>query len=434
RLWGKAGQRSMERSALFEAAEQLRRALDQIALSPATPALRREQIKFQVALIMSLIPLKGHAARETMAAMEQAHLFIAQAEALGESPEDPLLLFYVLYGFWVANFMAFNGDMIRKLAAQFFALAKKQGATVPLIIGHRLMANAFTITGDIAKGRAHYDKALALYDPAEHRALAMRFGQDAGVTAVCHRSWPLFCLGYPHAALTDAENALKDARQIGHPVTLMVALVWASFTQIQCGNYVTGNALVDELVSVAHETGSSLHKATGTTHHGWLLALTGKASEAVHMLTSGLNEWRATRTTVWVPFYLSYLARAYADSGSFDDASRCIGEAIATIETTNERLWKAEVQRVAGEVALMSPEPDAAKAQDYFERSLAVARAQQAKSWELRAAMSMARLWREQGKRNVARDLLAPVYGWFTEGFDTLDLKQAKRLLDELTP
>ncbi len=133
-----------------------------------------------------------------------------------------------------------------------------------------------------------------------------------------------------------------------------------------------------------------------------------------------------------MPSYLSYLAKAYADVGQFDDAWRCVGEAMAAVETTNERWCEAEIHRMAGEIALRSPQPDAAKAQAYFERALVVARAQQAKSWELRAAMSMARLWRDQGKRQQAHDLLAPVYGWFTEGFDTLDLKEAKALLDEL--
>ena len=150
------------------------------------------------------------------------------------------------------------------------------------------------------------------------------------------------------------------------------------------------------------------------------------------MITSGITALRSTGATVLVPLCLSYLARAYAELGQFDDAWRCIGEAMTAVETTKERWCEAEINRIAGEIALKSPEPDAAKAEAYFERALAVARKQQAKSWELRAAMSMARLWRDQGKRHEARDLLAPVYGWFTEGFDTLDLKEAKALLDEL--
>ena len=140
---------------------------------------------------------------------------------------------------------------------------------------------------------------------------------------------------------------------------------------------------------------------------------------------------RSTGGTAWTPFHLPHLARAYAELGQFDDAWRCIGEAMTAAETTRERWWEAEVLRVAGEIALKSPVPDATKAQAYFERALAVARRQEAKSWELRAAMSMARLWRDQGKRQQARELLAPVYGWFTEGFDTLDLRQAKALLED---
>jgi predicted ATPase len=136
---------------------------------------------------------------------------------------------------------------------------------------------------------------------------------------------------------------------------------------------------------------------------------------------------------MWMPLSLTYLTRASAKLGQFDDAWRSIGEAVTMVEATKERWCEAEVNRVAGEIALMSPERDAAKAEAYFERALAVAREQQAKSWELRAAMSMARLWRDQGKRDEARDLLAPVYGWFTEGFDTRDLKEAKALLDELS-
>jgi class 3 adenylate cyclase/predicted ATPase len=431
-LWGKAAQRSLDRSALVEAAEQFTRALDQIATLPATPTVRREQIKLQVALITPLIPLKGHAAPETKAAAERARLLIEQAEALGEPPEDPLLLFSVLYAFWVANYVAFSGDVIRSLAAQFLTLAERQLATVPQMIGHRLMAISLASTGEITNGRVHYDQALALYDPAKHRPLAMRFGQDAGVTVLCHRSWALFALGYPDAALADAESAFKDGREIGHAATLMHALAYASFIQIQCGNYLTAKTLVGELVALADEKGALLWKAIGMTHQGWLFARTGQASDAVHMITSGINAWRSTKATVWVPLYLSYLARAYADVGNLDDAWRCIGEAITAVDNTKERLWEAEIHRTAGEIALLPPKPDATEAEGHLERALAVARAQQAKSWELRAAMSMARLWANQGKRDEARDLLAPVYNWFTEGFDTHDLKEAKALLEEL--
>jgi predicted ATPase len=162
------------------------------------------------------------------------------------------------------------------------------------------------------------------------------------------------------------------------------------------------------------------------------LALTDKAADAVHMINSGIAAFRSIGGTLIVPLFLSYLAGAHANLGQFDEAWRRMGEAMSMIETTKERWFEAEANRIAGAIALKSQEPDAAKAEAYFERALTVARQQQAKSWELRAAMSMARLWRDQGKREVARELLAPVYGWFTEGVDTRDLKEAKALLDEL--
>ena len=431
-LWGKAGQRSLARSALVEAIGQLSRALDQIAALPATPALRREEIKLQVALITPFLHVKGFAAPETKAAADRARLLIEQAEALGEPPQDPLLLFSVLYSFWVANYAAFNGDVMRELAAQFLALAEKQGATVPLMIGHRLMGMSLLNTGDIAEGRAHLDQALALYDAAEHRPLAARFGQDVAVAILSFRSTALWLLGYPEAALADTDSALKHAREIGQAATLMYALTATLITLVHCGNYATATMQFEELVALTDEKGSSFWKALGTMMQGCVLAMTGKASDAIHVINSGLTAYRSTGTTMWMPMFLSHLARAYAGLGQFDDAWRCIGEAMTTMETTKERWFEADVHRTAGEVVLVSRKSDAAKAERYFERALAVARKQQAKSWELRAATSMARLWRDQGKRNEARDLLAPVYGWFTEGFDTLDLKDAKVLLEEL--
>jgi predicted ATPase len=162
------------------------------------------------------------------------------------------------------------------------------------------------------------------------------------------------------------------------------------------------------------------------------MGMTGQASEASHLISSGLIARSSTGATVTVPSFLSYLARAYSELDQFGNAWRCVGEAMTAMETTKETWFEAEVNRIAGEIALKSPEREATKAEAYFDRALTVARVQKAKSWELRAAMSMTRLWRDQGKRQQAHDLLAPVYGWFTEGFDTLDLKEAKELLDEL--
>ena len=245
------------------------------------------------------------------------------------------------------------------------------------------------------------------------------------------RSWLLWVLGYPEAALRDADNALKNARETGQAASLMCAMHFTAVPLLLCGDYSRATALAQELCALADEKDLPFWKVNGSLYQGSLFALTGDASNAVRLLASGITAVRPTGVTVWMPRWLSYLAIAHANLGQIDDAWRCIGEAISTIETTKERWFEAETNRIAGEIALRSPEPDVAKAQTYFDRALGVARRQQAKSWELRTAMSMARLWRDQGMPQEAREFLAPVCGWFTEGFGTLDLKEANALLAE---
>ena len=428
-LWGKAGQRSLARSALVEAAEQLRRALDQIATLPSTPVLRGEQIKLQIALVNALMHVKGYAAPEPKAAVEQARQFIERAEALGEPPEDPLLLFSALYGVWAASYVAFNGDVTRELASQFVALAEKQDQVVPLMIGHRLIANSLMLTGDIAKGREHYNQAFAFYDPAKHRSLATRFGQDVGVSIFVYRALAHWMLGYPDKALADANHALEDARAGGQAGTLMYAQFHTSLTNVLCAKYAAAVAESDEVVRLADEKNAAIWKALATMQKGCVLALSGEAPEGIKMITSGITTYKSTGSRVYLPIFLAHLSRAYAEVGQFDDAWYSIGEALSAVEATKERWYEAEINRISGEIALKLPQLGPSQAEAYFERALTIARAQHAKSWELRAAMSAARFWRDRGMRDKARALLAPICGWFTEGFETHDLKQANALL-----
>jgi predicted ATPase len=337
--WGTAGQRSLARAAFVEGAEQLRRALDQIATLPATPALRREEIKLEVAF-----------------------------------------------------------------------------------------ANVLALSGNLVAGKEHYDRALAIYDPAEHRSLKTPSGRDVGVNLLSFRSSCVWQLGYPTACRRDTERAVKDAREIGRGNTLVYALGRAATSYIFCRDYAAAHAQLDELIALADEGG----RAVGTVMRGWLFGVSGKAADAVRAIPSGMTSLRSTGATLYEPRYLWPLAIAYAELGQPDDARHCIEDAIDKVERSKEKWCEAEVHRIAGEIALKSQRPDAQRAEKYFEHALAVARQQQAKSWELRAAMSLARLWRDQGKPQQARELLAPVYGWFTEGFDTLDLKEAKALLAEL--
>jgi predicted ATPase len=421
----------LERSALIEAVALFTRALDQVATLPATPALRREQIKFQVGLANALYHANGIGAAETTAAFHQARLMIEQAESLGEHVEDPLLLYSVLYGFFMEKFINLDGDAASPLARQFLALAEQQKATAPVMIGHRLLGMTLLCMGDAAGALSHLDSAWVLYDPAVHRPLATRFGHDVGAATLTFRPLARWLLGYPNAVLAEADHAVAAARETDHMPTLLFALAGTAFTQMCCRDHAAAAIHLDECIALAQDK-VPFWNMFAVGQRGCVLAQTGKAADAIEAISAGIAGLRAIGTTLFDTYRLAHLALAHAELGKLEDAWHCIGEAMTAAETTKEQWCLAEINRIAGEIALMSPEPDAAKAQEYFERALAVARQQQAKSWELRAAMSLARLWRDQGKVQQARELLAPVYGWFTEGFDTRDLKEAKALLEEL--
>ena len=432
KLWGKAGLRSLERSALVEAVEQLSSALDQIEPLSAEPASRQERLKLQVAIIAPLIHVRGYASEETTGAVERAHRLIEEAENLGDPPEDPLLLFSVLYASVIAHQIAFDGEAFRESAVQFLALAESRKAAIPIMVGHRLIANSLLLTGSAVKGRVHFDQAIARYNPLEHRGLVTRFGQDSRVSGLAFRSIALWMLGYPKAALTDADNAISDAHEIGQAATLMFALQVTFIALMLCGEYAAANNNLNTLVALANEKDTLYWKAEGLLDKGCILALTGRHSEAIDTITSWIAPFRSTGATWNIPTYLLFLASAHAELGNISNAHSCIGDAFTAITATGETWFEAEAHRMAGEIEAKSGKPESAKIEAYFASALAIARQQQAKSWELRAAMSMARLWRDQGKLQQARELLAPVYGWFTEGFDTLDLKEAKALLDTL--
>ena len=370
-FWGKAGIRSLERSALVEAAEQLTRAISQIETLPSTPARRQAQMKLQTMLIAPLLHIKGYGAPEAKAAMERANLLIEQAEAIGELPEDPLLLFIVLFGYCMANMAATNMQAYRDVATRFLALAEKQQASVPLLIGNQLVGCSSLFMGDIADSRPYLDRVIALYDPAELRPLTTRFGQDLWSGVLVMRAIALWMLGYAEAALADAEQAVKDARATNHTASLIFALALADLTHMLCGNYVAGDRR--ELAALADEKGSLFWKTVALSIEARHLALTGDPANALPMLIAARNAYASTGANFLAPLDLSVLARTHAALGNFDDARRCIDEAMNTMERNKEKWFQVEVNRTAGEIALLSPEPDRAKAAAYFEHALAAA-------------------------------------------------------------
>jgi predicted ATPase len=286
--------------------------------------------------------------------------------------------------------------------------------------------------GDSAEGLLHLDRALALYDPAPHRPLAARFGHDVRAAILSFRPLAHWLLGYPKTALTEANRAVDVARDADHIPTLLFALSCTAITLVCCRDHAGAAANTDECIALAQEKVPFM-KMFAAGWRGCVLAQTGRASDAVQAISPAIAGMREIGVSTWGTAWLTHLAIAHAELGKLDDAWRCIDEAMTRIKTTKERWHEPEVNRIAGEIALMSPDRNATKAEAHFQTALQIARQQQAKSWELRAVMSLARLWRDQGKVQQARELLALVYNWFTEGFDTRDLKEAKALLNELS-
>ena len=433
-LWGKAGQRSLTRSALVEAAVQFSRALSQIATLPATPALRREAIKLQVAFATVLFHVKGYTAPETIAAFERADAMIEQAQALGERPEgeDALLRFSVLYGQWTGNFTAGNFGKATQTAKQFLTVAEKQRGSAPLLMAHRVMGASLAVSGEFQTARLHLDRAITLYAPEEHRSLATRFGQDIGVASLVYRSFVLYRLGYPESALVDVDEALKSARGLGQAGTLLYATGLSALSEIHCGRFRVAEARVQELFALSEKYGLPFWKICAGLLRGWVFAATEKGDEAAELIQSSLSALANAGTTYFVPFGLTWLARAHAACGRVAEAQNALSEALDIVSKTNQRWDEAEIHRIAGELAASRPHADAEMTESHFQQSLAVARRQEAKSFELRAATSLARLWRDQGRRDEARELLAPIFACFTEGFDMPDHIEAKALLEEL--
>jgi predicted ATPase len=431
-LWAKAGRRALARSALKEAAEQLALAQSLLESLPSTEERRREQIKLQIELSNALIHTKGHASPETKASFEKARLLIANAEKQREPLDDPLLLFSVLYGFWVANRMAFKGETACELAQQFLDLAGDQSAAAPRMIGHMMLGISLVLVGNLSEGRTHLDQAIALYEPAQHRVLATRFGHDVRMTAFCWRAFALWLLGYPDASAADLQGALDDARDVEHAATSMFALSHVSLAHTFRRDFAAAEALANELVALGNEKGSLYWKSYGRMLQGWLFVHAGRASDAIDIGTAATAAIRSTGATAYAPWYLSYLASAYAKLGRFDEAWRCITDALRASETTGETWCDAEIYRIAADIALTSPVPDQARVDAYLDRALSVAREQRASSLELRAAISLARLWHGRGRGLDASNLLGPMLERFTEGFHTPDLIEANALLKSL--
>jgi predicted ATPase len=318
-------------------------------------------------------------------------------------------------------------------ATSFLSSAQSQPSSGPLVVGHRTLALSLISSGDYPAALAHYETAASLYRPDEHRDDTFRYGQDIGVSALVQLSWALWHRGYPDQSARAADRALALSRQLGHAHTLAHALYVAGMAAVFARDVAAVTACTNECIALAGEHGFVLWAAFGRILQGWADAQKGEATTGIALIRDGLAAREATGTRLFIPFHLTLLAEALALAGKIEEGLAALDDALAKAAGSGEKGWNAEIHRLCGELTARLPHADPAKAEDSFRTALTIAREQGTRGYELRAATSLARLWRDQGRRGEARDLLAPLYGWFTDGFDTDDSKEAKRLLDELT-
>jgi predicted ATPase len=387
----------------------------------------------QTTLGPALVATKGFAAPEVW------HAY-TRARALCQQVGDPLQRFQVLRGLWYVALIRLELRTARELGEQLLTLAQQADDAVLRVEAHYALGLTMNYRGALAAAQTHLAQGIALYDPQQHRTHAVRYGQDAGVACRAYGALTLWWLGYPERALRQSAEAVTLARELAHPFSVGFAFVFAAWLhQLRREGPQTQAWAEAAMALVAEHKFAALH-AQGAIYRGWAVAAQGaqpgvgqeQGQEGLSQIQQGLAAWRATGAEGVRPYYLALQAEATAQVGQPEAALTLLAEALAVANDTEERRWEAELYRLTGEVLLTLSASKHAEVETCLRQALAIARGQQAKALELRAAMSLSRLWQRQDKRAAAYDLLAPVYGWFTEGFETPDLQEAKALLETL--
>jgi predicted ATPase len=423
----RAGHQAVERSAYVEAVNSLTTALDLLTTLPESHERSQQELVVQMTLGMALRFIKGSSAPEV-------ERFYTRVQALCEQVGEPQQLFRVLWGRWMVYNTRGDYQMARALGEQLLSLAQRlQDPDLLLEAHHALWSSLFT-AGELTAARAHQEQGLRLYDPQRHRTHAALYsGHDPGVCCRYRSGGCLWLLGYPDQAVASSRSALALAQQLAHPLSLAIALYWAAMLHHMRREASLTQAHAEALATVATEQGFSGQSAQASLLRGWALAERGHGEEGRAQIQQGLIAYQAMGQARDRPYYLSLLAEASAQSGQIAKGLKALAEALARLGQSEVQWWEAELHRLRGELLLQHTVAQPGEAEACFHQALDVARRQQAKSLELRAALSLARLWQSQGKRQEAYDLLAPVYDWFTEGFDTVDLQEAKRVLGDLS-
>jgi DNA-binding winged helix-turn-helix (wHTH) protein/predicted ATPase len=426
-FWSRAGQQSAAKSAFVEAIAQLQRGLALIIELPDSAQRKQRELELQVTLAPAMMEAIGHTNAEVAQVLERARSLIVDTAAAGT-----ILHFSVLYGLWVAQLLGGDAKATLVQGQEFLALAQSQTHSGLLLVGHRLVGTAMILSGDFPEALSHLDRAVELYVPEEHRALAFRFGADIGITALAVRAWALWHRGYPDQASQAAEEAVRQARQSVHRHTLAYALFYSCLTAITARDTAQVERSSNSLVDWTREHGFAMFLGYGQMVQGWVMAQREQGMAAIDRFHEGLKACEAAGVRRSEPFILRGLAEALALTGRIDEGLTVLVEAFAGAEASGARWSDVELHLVRGDLLRRLPSPNWTEVETSYRSALATARKQGSRGLELRAAVSLARLWRDQGKTAEAHELVAPVYGWFTEGFDTPDLKEAKALLDEL--
>jgi class 3 adenylate cyclase/predicted ATPase len=422
--WGKAGRRSAANSAMTEAVVQLQKGLDQLALLPDTHERRRQELEFWSALGAVLFAVKGQAAPETGRAY-------ARARELWERLGSPLDFLQAPYG--ESRYHVFRGelDLAQRLDENLLRLSRQRNDPAGLVLGHFSSGRNLMFAGWFAESRSHLEEVVALHDPISDGSLVHQVGFYPHVNSQGLLGIVLFCLGFPDQAFARSTTAIAEARRLAHLPSLAVSLANGITALSLVGHNAALDQWVDQVVLVTTEQGFPVWRAHGTIFRGWAKVKNGDVAEGISLLRSGLTAYRATGAEAWTPHFFALLAGACEIEGQADEAVTLLDDALQIVERTKQRWLAAELNRLKGKLLLRQGHSETAD--QLYRKALSIAQEQRAKLWELRAAASLARLRCDQHRRKEAQDLLAPVYGWFTEGFDTQDLKSAKALLDELS-
>lgn len=422
-----AGAKAFANSAHTNALAYFTRALELLGTLAPGAARDREELSLRLALGPALQATRGYATSE----VEQNY---ARARQLAAEVGTPVQQFQALWGIWlVASHRASAGTAL-ELGRELLALAERLDDPALLLEGHHALWPVRVWLGSAAAARRHLEQGMALYDRARHQSHAFVYGgHDPGVCCRKVASWAFWILGYPARGLEESVASLRLAGDLDHPMSIIVALVWACvFRDLRREVHEIGEHAC-ALINLSTEHEASQWLAAGTIIDGAVRAELGEGEMAIARIRRGLADYRSTGAHLFVPYFLSLLARACLRLGEPREGLRVIAEALERARTTGELLWEAELLRLEGELLLAGSPEDRAGARECFRRAIEIARRQEARSWELRAALSLARLLAAEGERDEARQTLTDVYTSFTEGFDTADLREASAFLEELT-